>query len=459
MSKTKKIISISAGSAILASVMLATPSFAAEADTDPYKAWAKNSHASTTAYYGDNAIKDIEIHNGEIYSAYGNYGTNIGPIQISSHNLQTAEQTDHLLFQGEETNTFRKVNGELVTPNIDPKAPWTSNVGYASSNGGQWKDIEATPFIHVFDVGSTGDDIWLSGSISNPDQAKYGPNPHLAAVKRSTDGGATWTIEKVRSSNGSSDFDRNYWLAPVNGKMYTKAQTNTTATTLDVWENGVWTEEKIPYNLNITVGSKVQVLGSNIIFLNGGVIHTYNTSTKILTNTAVKAKDTYVEENSGKIFAYSKSGHIIKSGNLVLVPERILSSTDGLTWNTERELNFDNIPPTTVTTEWGSSYVTYAPESIAVDGDNVYFGMNTGEIFKNTLKAPPLAVDIKVPSETMTLTEYAKPLENVTAKANNGIDLTSTIKATKKVDWKGMTVTYKVTYLNVTKTVERKVIY
>lgn len=454
MKKVMKTIA-AAGLMSIAFTALVTPPAMAAEKAQP---WAANSKAQSTKAYWDNELKDLAIHNNELYSGYGNFGADIGPIDLISHNINTGAETNHILVPTEDIDGIKNLNGSLYIPYIDPKAPWTSDVGYATNASGAWENVDVTPFIHVFDIESVGSELWMSGSIVNPDKSKYGTASNIAAVKRSTDGGATWTIEKARSSTNESsrDFDRFYWLEEVNGKLYTNANTDTTKNTLDVWENGVWSEVQSKFPISITRGSQVESIGDTIIASSSSKFYTYNTRTgDELTVDGKFIQDLYVD---GDIL-YALSAGYGSEG-------RELSSTkDGINWKQHNVLDAPKLDQKVINNADGSTtFVKPIITSIAVQGKTAFYGMNTGEIYKEAITdkagAPaPLksTVRIAAPGYDLTPDTLMTPLAGVTALANDGTDVTNLVKATRKVDWKGMTVVYTVKYKNITTTVSRNV--
>lgn len=456
MHKKYKITAVAALTAFSALTLTAMPAHAAESETP----WAVNTYAAGQGNISHKDLSDLAINANELYSGYGDYGANIGPINIVSHNLDNGNATTHLNFQTEDIDTIRSINGKLYMPNIDPKGGWDSNQGYATNASGVWKDMEMTPFIHIFDVATTGTDIWLAGSIVNPDKAKYGPADNLAAVKRSVDGGATWTIEKASSTENPTPqtLDRNYWLASINGKIYTQAETDDKTMSIDVWDDGAWTSEEITFPLAVYKGSDVEVLNNSIVFRTSGKIYTYDTVTKESKVTNLNVADLYVDQDTKTIYTVDTNGW---TGT-----QKVYSSKDALTWTESAAIDISNFPGVPFEIN-GDTYMSNTIiSSLAVKGKDIYVGTTAGTIYKKPLTSPnpgdvdptgPLA-SITVPSETMTVSEIAKPMTGVQAKTRTGQDVTNAVTTKKRVDWKGMTVVYTLKHGGETFVKERKVL-
>lgn len=462
--KTKTVGAIT-GFAVIATLFSTVPA-TANADELTLTPWASNSSATAYQKFDYKGIHELAIHGNEIYSGYGDWNDNIGPIDVVSTNLTTAAETKHGKNDGEEINVIREINNKLYMPNIDPKGGWDVNQGYVSNKSGAWNLHYETPFIHVFDVASTGDDLWLAGSIRNPDKNKYGQAEYIGAVKRSIDGGATWTIEKTASSTfGGSDSDRFYWLAAVDGKIYTSSNAAGSKQKIDYWENGQW--KTIPYPREISFDGNrkisVETLGSKIIIANYDGTVTVDTQTNKIAkaDSSVYNTDLYVDKATQTIYAISQPFDW-SSG------KKLRSSKDGLTWKNEKTLNYEAIPAYTEELPNGmlASY-SIIINTVAVKDGYAYYGMSNGTIYKDSISitptAPPITeapkepVTIEVPASAMTLAELKKPLVGVKAVTDTGENITNLLKAKTVSKWSGTQVDYTVTYQGKTYKESRKV--
>lgn len=354
--------------------------------------FATNTDANALSDHWHRSLTDLAIAGGELYSSWGDYNGNIGPIALNSHNLATGAQTHHLTVNGEELNALRVVNGNVYTADIDPKVGWQSNAGYATNAGGVWKYNAATPFIHVFDVAVAGSEIFLAGSIVNPDTATYGPAPYLAAIKKSADGGKTWTIEKTRSSlRGSNDNDRYYWLASVNGKVYaaaTVADANGYRNKIiDVYAAGTWSTVTLPSSSPASVleAHHLTTFGTKI------VAKSINNSVFVFDTAAKKAtiQGATLGTSGGVLVDLYVDGSTIYGlvrADAVTADDTLYSSKDGLTWTPV--MNID-IPVDNWLHTWHNGEITTemrgTAASIAVKDGVFYFGTNLGTIYTAAL--------------------------------------------------------------------------
>ena len=348
-----------AGAAALVSAALLSPPAAADTTAMSFTLLATNPTAAAQPTARGKTIQDLAVKDGLLYTGYGDYDANTGPISVSAMDLATGAFTSLLSAPTEEINVYREISGNLYAPQIDPRLPWTADVGYATDASGSWTTKNVTPFIHVFDVASSdGSGLWLAGSISDP----TGTKGDGAALKRSTDGGATWTIAKrTTSSPAPNDFDRNYWVASAGGKIYAKpaiiTPTPGTTTPIDVWNNGTWTTIPDPQNLVLASASakQVAVLGGKVVFPSGAYIDSSTDS--------IGQGDTGL----GWVLDFAVDGSTLYA----LSHSGIARSTDGVTWTL---LNV-SLPPAA-----GIS-------CIAVGQGTVYLGGAGGKIYSALVPA------------------------------------------------------------------------
>lgn len=352
---------------------------------------------NTSAAAAGDVLTDLAVAGGEIYSSYGDYDANTGPVDLNSLNTATGAQTKQFTLNGEELKALRVIDGKVFAADVDPKASWTSNVGYVTNAGGAWSYNAASPFQHVFDIAKSGSEIFLAGSVVNPNPALYGPTPDLAVIKKSADGGKTWTISKARASaSGSSAYDRYYWLANVNGKIAAIAEvkdaTGATNRILDVYSGGRWTTLDLGAWFGLAhrhEPTKYEVLGSKIILSDS------NTTGYIDLNAKGKASGVKLS-NLPSSFAsrdITVSGGVAYAvGNLLVGPTTdmtrnvVFATRDGVNWT-----NVATVVVVPETTYWDHGGGMMIPEygyytSIAVSNGVMYLGGDDAKIY--TMRAP-----------------------------------------------------------------------
>ncbi|GAB3601947.1 hypothetical protein [Microbacterium aureliae] len=352
--------------------------------------FAVNTDAASLTDHWNRSLHDLASSGGELYSSWGSYTDNIGPIALNSHSLSTGAQTRHLTVNGEELDALRVFDGSIYTADVDPKVGWTSNAGFAADRGGAWAYAAATPFVHVFDVATLGTEIFLAGSIVNPNTAVYGSAPYLAAIKKSADGGKTWQIAKVRSSQiGSHDQDRYYWLSVAGGKLYASAtvadQYGMRNKVMDVYSNGAWSTLTMPSSVAagihdahtvVSFGSKIigKAANNTVWVYNTAATGKPTTQSATLGSTGGVLSDFYVD--GGTVYALVRA-------NGTTADDTVYASTDGLTWSAV--MNIDIPVPNWSYTWHGGSITTEmrgTATSLAVVGGVFYFGTNMGDIYR-----------------------------------------------------------------------------
>lgn len=160
-------------------------------------------------------ITTLKPWNGQLYSGYGDYGANTGPIAVTPFDGARFAPTPELAAADTEAiYLYREVGGKLYAPSIDPRAGSDFAMATAGSPA-SWVNPTPIGTTHAFDtVTLTGGDLWLVGSSGND-----------AVAWRSLDGGTTWTEQlRVPAANTTSgNFARFYGAAVHGGKLYVQA--------------------------------------------------------------------------------------------------------------------------------------------------------------------------------------------------------------------------------------------
>ncbi len=158
----------------------------------------------------------LQSWNGKLYSGFGDYGANTGPIAVTPFDGTRFASAPELSADTEAIYTFRVIDGKLYAPSIDTRVGSDYAVGTDIGRFASWSNPTVVGSTHAFDIVSlTGSDLWLVGS--------QGPD---AAVWRSLDGGASW--EKVLAvgpvSGIAGDFARFYGAGVYQSKLYVQAR-------------------------------------------------------------------------------------------------------------------------------------------------------------------------------------------------------------------------------------------
>ncbi|MGN8027146.1 hypothetical protein [Microbacterium sp. 22242] len=399
---------------LVAGGVLLTPSAAMAGDTTPVL-FATNAPAHDNTIRPKMPISDLAVVGDQLYTGYGDYGLNTGPTQIMSYALGTGAATDDFTLNGEAVDHFRIFDGDVYAPDIDPKLAWDANVGYATNAGGSWHYVFGTPFEHVFDVAKIGSTIFLAGQILNPDKAVYGAANELAVIKKSTDGGATWTIEKWRDSGSAAiGYDRYYQLTVDGDTLYAQATLDSgVVQPVDVWTAGSWstfaqrggvtfTGRDVPGTLGGTRfdGARTTVFNGNVV--QGGSRFALSGSgygvwvQPATTRPSGKYAPAYVPMPGRVIDLFASAGVLYAlSQNAAASESYVSSTTDGTTWQTRATFANPLGEPfqegtTTIQNPVGSS-------SLAVNGSDAYIGTSESAVYRVTLN-PATAAPAPAPT-------------------------------------------------------------
>ena len=159
-------------------------------------------------------IATLKGWNGELYSGFGDYGANTGPIAITPFSGAAFAGSPALAADSEAVWIYRALGGRLYAPSIDPRVGAEFAVGMSEGASPSWLNVSPFSASHAFDIVTlTGSDLWLVGSLGRD-----------AAAWRSVDGGSTWTeMLRVPPVNATTDYARFYGAGVLGGKFYVQA--------------------------------------------------------------------------------------------------------------------------------------------------------------------------------------------------------------------------------------------
>ena len=267
-------------------------------------------------------ITDMEISNdSELVAGYGDWNSNsdtfgvqpwsrVGamPLNVNTNTWGT------MVYAGSEAlGSVRKFDdGTIYTTTTDPSNRIASGQtqnnrrGFITNASGSWQFMsDKGTAVHVFDVAKDGDgNIWTFGGI---DWATGG----AGIVWRTTTGDDAWEEMKVETSTATaSGYERNYWGAYLNGKIYTRTSSTNPSTPMRVYDTatGEWSDSDV--SINSANAKYVATFDNNIIFGTSSTLTIFdgeNTTTKPL-GTANSFKD--FTKYNGKLYVLTTSGKV-----------------------------------------------------------------------------------------------------------------------------------------------------
>lgn len=206
-------------------------------------------------------IADLAFHNRQLWSGYGDYDANTGPIEIRPLDPTTGEFGDvQVMANTEQVARFRSIDGALYAPMIDPTGAGGS---YVSDVSGTWAagaySAEVARMVHTYDVATDRNgDLFMAGSANAMDGSGFAG----ATLKRSQDGGATWETVLVDTDADPArrdGFERFYWIANVGGNIVVRAH-SVDGAKMWIWDGSEWTS-RIAGGISIN-GIEAGVVGS-----------------------------------------------------------------------------------------------------------------------------------------------------------------------------------------------------
>lgn len=263
---------------------------------------------------------------GNIIAGYGDWNDNTGPIVINPFNPTTRQFGGvKVSVPSEALHNLRKINGKIYAPWIDPQGSWTDPTsGYAvGDSNGTWSNVGKVGAIHVFDItarDSTGQDLMLVGAATtpNPDGSTGGK----ATAWRSTDGGETWQVaysDISTPSNAGEGYERYYWTAALNGKVYMQARSVVPQPPMRIFDGTNWTNGPAEsFCSSASDGSSVVVFANKIVCAGYDGVQTMDESGKVETAQTLgsgnSVRDWYVD--GATLYALTYGGEVFRTTDL-----------------------------------------------------------------------------------------------------------------------------------------------
>lgn len=254
------------------------------AATPGYTLVATHPQAAAQSTARGKTIHDLEVLNDKLYAGYGDYNANTGPIHVNPLNLSTNTFVgSQLSVPTEEISKYRIINGKLYAPTIDPIGGATAAAGYGI--GEPWVLNNSVTAEHVFDVATlNGTDLWLAGSRGGS----------TATAWHSTDGGSTWEIVQT-DTGGGNGYERYYWVASINNKIYMQAASVTPAPPVRIFDGTTWTTGTTSVIAPVSAVPKVDTFNNRIITRQNGLSAFDGTTIQTILGFSGGVKDVYVD--------------------------------------------------------------------------------------------------------------------------------------------------------------------
>lgn len=145
---------------------------------------------------------------GRIYTGFGDYSANTGPISITSYDTTTRQFVTEGSAATEAIYIYRELGGKLFAPAIDSRG---ADLAFADAPG-QWENVSGVGTTHAYDMTELGGMLWMSGSVGK-----------IATVWSSADGGNTWQTSLSIPGSSPTVVARFYFIATYQGKIYVQA--------------------------------------------------------------------------------------------------------------------------------------------------------------------------------------------------------------------------------------------
>jgi len=339
-------------------------------------------------------LQDLFAFNGKIYSGYGNYTDNDGPIAITPYTHSSGTFSQLFTQQTEAILNYRSINGKIYSPDIDPVAGESSG-GYAI--GEPWSAKTPLTALHLYDMATyTGSDLWIVGSA--------GSN---AVAWRSTDGGNTWSTS-LTVSPATASYVRFYWTGVIAGRLYVQSSD---ATASKYFNGTSWADG--PYLFGFT-SHPPELFAGKLVMLKSGLSTFDGTTVTTIPNF-------YQVNEGGASGITSLVRDIAVSGSYFYVlktDDTIVRSTDLANWTEV------GVGPSDST-------------SIAVLDDYVYIGGTEARLYRSTAAIsdpPPPPADTTAPSVSVTSPSSGAILSNTATIDASASDANGVTKVDFYVD-------------------------
>jgi len=154
-------------------------------------------------------IATLAAHGGRVYTGYGDYGANTGPVTLRAVTPDRGFTPVLARVPSEALYLFRPYRGGLAAPYVDPRAD--ARAGYVAGAGDAFEPTEGVRATHVFDLVERADGTtWLFGSRDND-----------AMVWRRAAGHRAFEVVLEAAPEGEAAFARAYGGFEFDGAICT----------------------------------------------------------------------------------------------------------------------------------------------------------------------------------------------------------------------------------------------
>lgn len=166
------------------------------------------------------SIVELERVGNRIYTGYGDYGLNTGPIKVFAYNLRHKRLSyQGLTMETEAILKYRQIGKSVLAISADVRGSAKHQFALRKRGWQIRNNIDASagssPAEHIYDVVSWRGELWAAGGMAN----------RHAGLWRSRDNGKNWRLELSMAPNWSKDRDvsRFYFIATYRGELYVQS--------------------------------------------------------------------------------------------------------------------------------------------------------------------------------------------------------------------------------------------
>lgn len=342
--------------------------------TQPNAAIGLKGYAATKNW--DASIHTIAFDGDNLIAGYGDWGVNsdsllppnqAGHTGIQPYSLSTNTWGDLLRTGTESNDVFRTINGHLYAPTTDPSS---KPAGFATNRSGHWETFfppDLAQAVHLLDITSPDNsdkNLIAFGATNNPPDSGGGTQG-LATAWVSHDGGATWTTVAAEGStpaNATGGFERYYWGAALNGKVYFHGAGIMPAISMQVYNPADNDSVSI-----VPAGNNCQAYTpTGVVVFDGRIVCGTDTS-DLMTFDGTALSRVQLPDGAGSPREYA-----LNSGYLY-----VMALNGAIYRTTSWSQPFEYIG--TFATALASN-----AQSMAVHNDRIYFGMQNADIYQST---------------------------------------------------------------------------